>query len=179
TDAQLTVGNVETPYDAEVPEGQVMSASPGPEEVIPYNQPVDLVVSAGREPVELVSVVGADSDTAVADLDNAGLGAAVEETYHPSVPAGRVIEQSPSPGDGVQLYRGDEVTITVSLGPQPVELPNLVGRQVGAATQELEAAGFVVDVERVLGGIFGTVRSMSPGAGEMAVPGTTVTLTVV
>ncbi|TNC19493.1 Stk1 family PASTA domain-containing Ser/Thr kinase [Georgenia sp. 311] len=178
-DAQLTLGQVETPWNDEVPAGQVMAANPAPEEVIPYNQPVDLVVSAGREPVELVSVVGADADTAVADLDNAGLGAVVEEAYDASVPAGRVISQTPSPGDGVQLYRGDDVTITVSLGPQPVALPDLVGRQLGAATAELERAGFVVEVERVLGGIFGTVRSMSPAAGELAVPGSTVTLTVV
>src|SRR5690606_5144150 len=110
---------------------------------------------------------------------SAGLGAVVEESHHPSVPAGRVISQSPSPGDGVEVYRGDDVTITVSLGPQPVELPNLVGRQVDAAAEELRAAGFEVEIERVLGGIFGTVRSMSPAAGELAVPGTTVTLTVV
>ncbi|MCM3660162.1 Stk1 family PASTA domain-containing Ser/Thr kinase [Georgenia satyanarayanai] len=178
-EAQLRVGQVETPYDDDAPEGEVMSASQQAGEVIPYDQPVDLVVSAGREPVELVSVVGADTDTAVSDLENAGLRAVVEEGYHPEVPAGRVVSQSPEPGEDVQLYRGDEVSVTVSLGPQPVELPDLIGRQVGAATDELEAAGFVVEVKRVLGGIFGTVRSMSPAAGELAVPGTTVTLTVV
>ncbi len=178
-EAQLTVGEVEAPYDDEVPEGEVIAVDPEAEEVIPYNQPVDLVVSAGREPVELVSVVGADSETAVSDLETVGLGAVVEESYHASVPSGRVISQDPSPGDDVQLYRGDEVTITVSLGPQPVELPDLIGRQVDAAISELRAAGFEVEVERVLGGIFGTVRSMSPEPGELAVPGTTVTLTVV
>ena len=178
-EAQLTVGQVETPYDDDVPAGEVMSAGQEAGEVIPYDQPVDLVVSAGREPVELVSVVGADSDTAVSDLENAGLDAVVEEDYHPEVPAGRVVSQAPEPGEDVQLYRGDDVTITVSLGPQPVELPDLTGRQVGAASAELEAAGFVVEVERILGGIFGTVRSMSPEPGELAVPGTTVTLTVV
>ncbi len=178
-EAQLGVGDVEEPWDDEVPAGEVMSVSPEPGETIPHNQPVDLVVSAGREPVELVSVVGADRDTALSDLESAGLDAVVEEEYHASVAEGRVISQDPSPGDDVQLYRGDDVTVTVSLGPQPVELPDLVGRQVGAATEELEAAGFVVEVERVLGGIFGTVRSMSPEAGELAVPGTVVTLTVV
>lgn len=179
TDAQLSVGTVDTPWDDEVPKDEVMSVTPAAGEVIPYNQPVDLVVSAGREPVELVSVVGADQETALSDLDSAGLGAVVEESYHADVPAGRVIDQSPAPGDGVEVYRGDEVTVTVSLGPQPVQLPDLVGRQVDAAADELRAAGFEVEVERVLGGIFGTVRSMSPAAGELAVPGTTVTLTVV
>ncbi|WP_413449840.1 Stk1 family PASTA domain-containing Ser/Thr kinase [Georgenia phoenicis] len=177
--AQLTVGQVETPWDDSVPAGQVISAGVEAGQVIPYDQPVDLVVSAGREPVDLVSVVGADSDTAVSDLERAGLVAVLEEAHDPEVPAGRVVSQSPAPGEDVQLYRGDEVTVTVSLGPQPVALPDLIGRQVGPATEELEAAGFVVEVQRVLGGIFGTVRSMSPEAGELAVPGTTVTLTVV
>ena len=77
------------------------------------------------------------------------------------------------------FYAGDTVELTVSLGPEPIELPNLVGQQLGPATDTLRAAGFEVEVERILGGIFGTVRSMSPAAGEMAVPGTTIVLQVV
>ena len=89
-----------------------------------------------------------------------------------------MISQNPSPGD-TQAYRGDTVNLTVSLGPEPIELPDLVGQQLGPATDTLRAAGFEVEVERVLGGIFGTVHSMSPSAGEMAVPGTTIVLRVV
>ncbi len=178
-DAGLGVGEIERPWDAEVPEGEVISSAPAAEEVIAHDVPVDLVVSAGREPVELISVVGADEETAAADLESAGLVAAVvEETYHDTVAAGRVISQRPSPGD-TQAYRGDTVELTVSLGPEPIELPNLVGQQLGPATDTLRAAGFEVEVERILGGIFGTVRSMSPAAGEMAVPGTTIVLQVV
>ena len=178
-DAGLTVGNITRPWDDEIAEGTVISADPAAQETIAHNVPVDLVVSAGREPVELVSVVGADRDVAATDLEDAGLVPAFSEEYHASVPAGSVISQQPSPGDDVDLYRGDTVEVLVSLGPEPIPLPDLVGQQLGAARQELEAAGFEVDVERVLGGIFGTVHSMSPGAGEPAVPGTTVTLTIV
>ncbi|WP_206515518.1 Stk1 family PASTA domain-containing Ser/Thr kinase [Georgenia faecalis] len=175
----LTPGAVEEPWSDDVPAGVVMSSAPGAGEVVPHTQPVDLVVSAGREPVALVSVVGATAETAQADLTAAGLTPVVAEEYSATVAAGRVIRQDPSPGPDVQLYRGDEVTIVVSLGPEPVPVPDVVGQQIGAARTTLEEAGFVVEVEEILGGFFGTVRSMSPGAGEALVPGSTVTLTVV
>jgi len=179
TAAGLGLGEVDTPWDPEIPEGEVMAASHEPGESIPHNQPVDLVVSAGREPVEIISVVGAERSLAVADLEGVGLTAAVTEEYSADVAEGLVIRQDPSPGDDVQLFRGDEVSLVVSLGPEPVELPNLVGRQLAEARQILEDAGFVVHVHEPLGGIFGQVHSMSPRAGEMAVPGSVITLTVV
>lgn len=175
-EAGLAVGEVERPWHEEVPEGTVISATPEAGESVPHTQLVDLVVSAGREPAELVSVVGAERDTAESDLEGAGLVADVTEEHHDSVPPGRVISQDPPPGADVELFRGDTVSIVVSLGPEPIELPNLIGDQVGPAQAELEAAGFVVDTERLLGGLFGTVHSMIPGPGEMAVPGSTVVL---
>lgn len=177
--AGLPLGEITTPWDAEVPQGEVMAVSPGEGERIAHNQPVDLVVSAGREPVAVVSVVGAEESRAIAELEAVGLRAAATEEYSPDVPTGHVIRQDPSPGDDTQLYRNDEVTIVVSLGPEPVELPNLVGRQLTEARQVLEDAGFLVEVHEPLGGIFGTVHGMSPRAGELAVPGSVITLTVV
>src|SRR5699024_10799206 len=124
--------------------------------------------SAGREPVDLVSVVGATAETAEEDLTSAGLTPVLSEEYSSTVPVGSVIRQDPAPGEGTQLYRGDEVAVVVSLGPEPVAIPDVVGDQVGPAREVLEEAGFVVDVEEILGGFFGTVRSMSPAAGELA-----------
>ncbi|MEE6281175.1 Stk1 family PASTA domain-containing Ser/Thr kinase [Georgenia sp. MJ170] len=175
-DAGLTVGEISRPWADDVAEGTVMSSAPAAAETVPHNEPVDLEISAGREPVELVSVVGAEQATAESDLEDAGLTAAVSEEYSDSVVAGRVVRQDPAPGDDVQLYRGDTVDVVVSLGPEPIALPDVVGEQIGSAREELEAAGFVVDDQRLLGGIFGTVHSMSPSAGELAVPGSTVTL---
>ncbi|MEE6274378.1 Stk1 family PASTA domain-containing Ser/Thr kinase [Georgenia sp. MJ206] len=178
-EAGLEVGAVDEPWNDDVPAGTVMSSDPAAGQVVPHTQTINLVVSAGREPVGLVSVVGATTETAQNDLDAAGLVPVLEEAYSPTVAVGRVISQTPSPGDGVQLYRGDEVTVVVSLGPEPVEIPDVVGQQAGPATEQLEGAGFEVEIREVLGGFFGTVRQMSPAAGETAVPGTTIVLTVV
>jgi serine/threonine-protein kinase len=87
-----------------------------------------------------------------------------------------VIAQDPPSGPAL---RGDTVSVTVSLGPPLVEVPDVVGTQVGPATRRLEDAGFEVRVERVLGGFFGTVRACDPPAGSRVPRGSTITLTVV
>jgi beta-lactam-binding protein with PASTA domain len=52
--------------------------------------------------------------------------------YSTTVPAGRVLAQSPAPGTKVRkMYN---VRVTVSLGPQQVNIPNVVGQQVREAT---------------------------------------------
>ncbi|WP_449372483.1 PASTA domain-containing protein [Arthrobacter psychrolactophilus] len=57
-------------------------------------------------------------------------------------------------------------------------MPNTVGKQVGAATAELKALGFEVEVKNLLGGFFGTVRFQDPGSGQ-APEGSTITLQVI
>jgi len=79
---------------------------------------------------------------------------------------------------GGTLFRGDPVALVVSSGPPLVDVPSVVGQQLGAAQQQLEAAGLRVEVQRVLGGFFGTVRAQDPPAGQVR-KGSTVTLTVV
>ena len=57
-------------------------------------------------------------------------------------------------------------------------VPDVVGKQAGAAKAQLEALGFKVKVENLLGGFFGTVRFQSP-QGVEAPEGSTVTLQVI
>lgn len=172
----LTVGDVERPYHMEIPKGSVISTSPAAGEVVPHNRPVTLTVSNGREPVTIPSVVGAARETAESELTARGLVPQVTGEHSDDVPKGAVIAQDPGPGAAL---RGDTVSITVSLGPPLVAVPEVVGKQVGEARRLLQEAGFEVRIERVLGGFFGTVRSSNPAAGQQVPRGSTVTLTVV
>lgn len=178
TDAGLPVGEVDEEYSDTVPAGVVLASAPGAGEVVRHDTAVGLVVSAGREPADLADVRGLSRDDAVAALEAEGLVVEVAEAHSDTVAEGAVIEQDPAAGSA-QLYRGDTVTITVSLGPELVAVPDVVGSQVDEAQRTLEAAGFAVRVEEVLGGFFGTVRAMDPQAGTMVPRGTAVTLTVV
>ncbi len=174
--AGLVVGDVTRPYHQEVPEGAVISTSPGAGEVIRHDQPVAVAVSNGREPVTVPNVVGAARATAETELTEAGLVPEVTTEHSQTVPEGMVVAQQPEAGPAL---RGDTVTVRVSLGPPLVAVPAVVGKQLEEATRLLEAAGLQVRVERVLGGFFGTVRATNPAGGEQVPRGSTVTVTVV
>jgi beta-lactam-binding protein with PASTA domain len=55
--------------------------------------------------------------------------------YSTTVPAGRILTQSPKPGEIVR--RGWQVRVTESLGPQIVAIPNVVGEPIRQATMDM------------------------------------------
>ncbi|WNB84456.1 PASTA domain-containing protein [Cellulomonas sp. ATA003] len=177
TAAGLVLGDTETPYDDEVPDGVVMSVSHGAGAELPKGSEVVLTVSRGPAPVTIPQVIGATQQQATEDLESEGLVVQVTEAYSDTVPAGAVIDQDPA--QGTPGLRRDVVTIVVSQGPELVEVPDVVGEQYGPAAERLTALGFVPRRENVLGGFFGTVRDQSVGPGDRVARGTTITLTVV
>ena len=175
-DANLEVGKVTEAFSEKVPDGQVVSAKPGPGANLKKGTSVAMTVSKGRKPIKVTDFTGKNAQTASRELSDLGLKVdATAQENSDTVPKGRVISQSPRDGT---LFRGDTVTLVVSKGPVLVDVPNVVGQQVQQARQALEAAGFTVAVREALGGFFGTVRLQDPAGGK-APKGSTVTLTIV
>ncbi|MGB4634898.1 MAG: Stk1 family PASTA domain-containing Ser/Thr kinase [Actinomycetaceae bacterium] len=164
-------------YSQDVPEGEVISQTPEAEESIPHSSEVTYVVSLGREPLVVPSVTGLDQDTAITTLEDTGFEVSVSEEYSDDIAKGTVISQSPQAEES--MYRGDTVTITVSLGPELALVPNVIGMQESQARTALINAGFNVESEYVLYGYFGTVRLQSETAGTLVKVGTTITITIV
>ncbi|HZI96690.1 MAG TPA: Stk1 family PASTA domain-containing Ser/Thr kinase [Actinomycetales bacterium] len=176
-DTFLEIAEGEPVFDEEVPEGSVVTQTPAPGEELRRGEPVTVVLSQGRQPIDVPVVVGATRDEAAAAIEDAGLVFAEGDAVtSDTVPEGSVVSQAP---EGGTLFRGDTVTVVVSLGPPLVVVPEVVGQQVGPATEALEAAGLEVEVEKVLGGFFGTVRDQDPDGGSEAPRGSVVTLTIV
>ncbi|MFQ4150421.1 Stk1 family PASTA domain-containing Ser/Thr kinase [Arthrobacter sp. LAPM80] len=175
--ASLAVGTVEEAYDEKVPAGVVISQDPAAAKEFRANTKVNLLVSKGPKPIPVPAVAGKTEADAVSALKAAGLTAALapERVNSRGVPAGSVVSQSPESGN---LKAGDTVRLTLSKGPRMIEVPSVVGKQVGVATEELKALGFEVKVENLLGGFFGTVRFQSPDGGQ-APEGSIITLKVV
>jgi len=72
-----------------------------------------------------------------------GLVLSVESRfYSPSVPAGRIISQSPAPGATVR--RGWKIRVTASLGTQHAAVPNLIGQSQHAAGINVSRRGLEV-----------------------------------
>nr|WP_275587072.1 Stk1 family PASTA domain-containing Ser/Thr kinase [Arcanobacterium pluranimalium] len=160
-----------------VEKGKVVSQEPAAGDSVPHDSEVKIAISQGREPVKVPNVVGKDSAQAQDLLAKAGLKASASEEYSNTVPKGQVISQDPN--EGTSLYRNDTVKLVISKGPQLVQVPDVFGKQEKEAITILKNAGFQVEVERILFGVFGTVRAQNPGAGEMVLPGSTIKLKVV
>ena len=176
-EANLKVGKVSKAYDEKVPEGQVVSAKPGPGANLKKGTAVALTVSRGRRPIDVPDLTGKDANGAARQLSGLGLKVdATQQQNSDTVAKGRVISQSPRDGTA---FKGDTVTLVVSKGPVLVTVPDVVGQQLQQARGTLEAQGFKVEVRRALGGFFGTVRLQDPSGGSKAPKGSTITLTIV
>ena len=176
-DAKLTVGKVTKAYSETVPQGQVISTSPGADASVKRATPVALVTSKGRQPIAITDWTGKQADQAVQALTDEKLKVdATKANWSDTVPKGLVISQSPATGT---LFRGDAITLVVSKGPQLVVVPRVISTQEGEATSILVGLGFKVKIERAFGGFFGTVRLQSVDPGTEAPMGSTITLTVV
>jgi serine/threonine-protein kinase len=175
-DARLQIGEVRHAFSDSVPQGDVVSVSPAAGKQLRRDARVDLVISKGRQPIEVTSWVGKSADEATPALTKDGFTVKASEEFDEKVDKGDVISQSPDSGTA---FKGDTVTLVVSKGPPLVAVPSVVGMQRNRATETLKQAGFDVKVEKVLGGYFGTVRFQNPDGGSKAPRGSTVTITII
>ncbi|MDX3751453.1 Stk1 family PASTA domain-containing Ser/Thr kinase [Streptomyces sp. AK08-02] len=174
----LEPGMVTREFSEEVPRGSVISTSPDPGTERRAGSAVALVVSKGS-PVEVSDVTGASLADAQAELEQAGLKVevATRTVTSDEFEKGQVAVQSPVGGS--EAAEGDTVTLTVSKGPEMIEVPDVVGDSVDDARTALEGAGFTVDEDRGILGLFGdTVKKQSVDGGDTAPKGSKITITI-
>ncbi|MFJ4324862.1 Stk1 family PASTA domain-containing Ser/Thr kinase [Streptomyces tricolor] len=173
----LEPGMVTREFSDEVPRGSVIGTTPEAGTKRHSGSAIALVVSKGS-PVDIPDVTGEDLDSARQELTDAGLKVRVaDKRIHSEYDAGQVAAQSPR--EGRQAAEGDTVTLTLSKGPEMIEVPDVVGDSVDDARDALEAAGFEVDEDRGLLGLFGdTVKKQSVAGGDRAPKGSTITITI-
>ena len=160
-------------------EGRVLSQDPPSGEVVDEGTTVVLEVSKGLDTVAVPDVLNQTEASARSELDAAGFGVEVIEAASDTTPEGFVSAQSPDPG--TDAAKGSTVTITVSTGPSTVEVPNVVGQQSEAAEDDLQNAGFQVNVESVQvtdPTQDNVVQDQDPDGGSQAASGSTVTILV-
>lgn len=146
---------------------QVFSADSPPNTVVSQDQPAGKVVKQGRVITVAVSL-GAEI-VIVPDVERRSLLEArllidqarlrigdLRETFDEQVKGGFVIEQDPQPGARVERGRG--INLTVSKGPQRLDMPNLVGRSLADARKMLQDLGVTLSEVRAT-----TATDMAPG----------------
>lgn len=176
-DEGLEPGMVTRAFSDEVPKGFVISTKPKTGTTVRSGSAVALVVSKGS-PIDVPDVTGNNLADARAELTEAGLKVKVaEEQVNSEYDRGQVARQTPDRGS--RAAEGDTVTLTVSKGPEMIEVPDVVGDSVDDAKRTLKDAGFQVDEDRGLLGLFGdTVKGQSVDGGDTAPKGSTVTITI-
>ncbi|MFO7777534.1 MAG: Stk1 family PASTA domain-containing Ser/Thr kinase [Nitriliruptoraceae bacterium] len=176
--ADLTAAVTER-HDEQVPSGIVIESDPPAGEEVDEGSEVAVTVSLGPTPREVPSLVGGSLAEARELVAESGLELVVgERRYDAEASVDQVLAQEPAPA--AVRYAGDEVTVVVSDGPEPVALPNVRGERVADAVATLEALGLEVEVER-RGGFSAffnpdRVYDQDPGPGSTRLPGQTVLL---
>jgi beta-lactam-binding protein with PASTA domain len=103
----------------------------------------------GRE-VAVPDLVGKPPAEARRLADAAGFQMNVERQYYsPTVPEGKILSQLPAPGTKVR--RGWQIRVAESLGPQRVEIPNVLGESQRAAQINILRRGLDVGAVAQIG----------------------------
>jgi len=161
-------------YDPAVPAGAIADQSPLAGAMAQEGRTVTVVLSAGPAPQAIPDLSNLDQTAAIQRLDNAGLTASVVFAHSDTIPSGTVLDWTPHAG----LESHDTlVTVTVSLGPALVKVPNVTTQTVQEATAALAQLGLSV------GGVYGPVHNgpvilTNPTPGTTVHRGTAVTLFV-
>ena len=102
----------------------VISYTPLKDAVLAPGDTVKMVVSLGPESlkVDMPKLVGLSQEQAESKLTFQHLEIGdVRSEYHPTIPAGEVMDQYPT--EGTQVSEGTKVNLQISLGPDPSTIP--------------------------------------------------------
>ena len=176
-DANLAVGDTKTVYDDNVAIDLVVNTSPKKGKDVKRDTQVDLLVSKGPAPVDVPNLVGVNEETALERLSSVGLDGNVSgSSYSEVVKEGAVI--STSPAAGATVKRGDTVSLSISDGPPPVVVPNVVDMQRAQAVAALQSEGFKVEISEGVVTPLDRVFSQDPEGGASIPKGSTVVISI-
>jgi len=130
-------------YSETVPKGAVVSSDPQAGDRIVKHGTVDVVLSRGPERHKVPKVAGMTLSAAQSAIEDAHLTAGEpSRVYSEKVPKGTVIRTSPAAG--TEQRRDTAITIVVSKGQRPIDIPDLTGKKADVAKRKLAKLGFSV-----------------------------------
>ena len=160
-----------------VPAGAIISQTPREAAALKEGEAIRVVVSSGPAPRDIPDLANKTAEEAKALLTDRQLGyAEADAVYDENVEEGRIVSWSPTG----EAERGAVVTVVLSKGKEPKEIPSFADRAFAAVEKLLKDLGFVTvreesysdEVEK------GLVISTAPAEGESAQPGDEVKVIV-
>ncbi len=136
----LTMRVVDEQYSEKRAAGTIISSDPAAGDKVAANGTVDVVMSKGPERYRVPQVRGMDQGAASRALEAVNLRAGqILQDYSRKVPEGQVIRTDPP--IGTPLKPNTQVALTISLGPEPVVVPDVANMTVDQAQATLIGSG--------------------------------------
>jgi serine/threonine-protein kinase len=158
--------------------GSVTGQDPKPGTRLVVGEKVRINVSQGPKPIAVQPVVGQPFESAAGILQGQGFAVARHDVDD-SAAKGIVVQMDP-PANSL-VAPGTTITLFVSNGPKEFAVPDVTSFSRADAIATLRNSGFkaLVDVQDTDDpSLDGVVMTQTPGPGESAKPGATVTITV-
>jgi serine/threonine protein kinase len=186
TQAAKTVGALglkvdvkESVFSEDVAKGKVITSDPAGGGRVEIAGTVYLIISKGKERIQVPELAGLTIEDATTALNDAKLKVGrVTEKFSASQEAGLLIDGSPASGSDVR--KDSTVDLIVSKGIEQVALTNYQGKTSDEAQNELTSAGLIVSSQYEYSDTIpiGTVISQTPSDVTTVAKGEKVTLIV-
>lgn len=137
------MGNKDSVYSDTAPEGEIISTTPVAEESVPWNTPIDVVISKGPQPIVVPDVTGLTEERARSLLSSFAMVVTVEYGGRSNdVGKGEVFATDPAPDS--DSTRTASITLRVSEGKPLLTIPSYIGMDVKVAEKAARDAGLKV-----------------------------------
>ena len=123
----------------DVDKGDITRTDPEAGTKVEPGSTVQVYISSGKGDISVPSVIGDSEEEAKATLEAAGFDVETRSDYSDSVEKGKVMIQTPEAD--TKGKEGDTVTITISLGTETIDVPDVTNKSQSAAQSTLENAG--------------------------------------
>ena len=136
-------------YDDEISKDYIISQAPYPKAKVSKGDTVEVVISLGKEPIDLskLNLSGISTEAATKILEGKGLKVSVVDEFNDNIEEDMLIRYSPSTAE-----EGHTVTLYNSKGKKvnKIKVPSLVNKDEESAVALIQAAGLTVgDVKTV------------------------------
>ncbi len=139
----LKVDVIQEVFSEDIPKGKVITSDPAGGGRVEIAGTVHLIISKGKDRIEVPDLAGLTVEEAAAALKKSDLKVGrVSEKYSDTFETGLLIDGIPASGSPVR--KDSTVDLIVSKGLEQVELTNFQGKTSDQAQSELTAAGLIV-----------------------------------
>jgi serine/threonine-protein kinase len=166
-------------FSEDVPKGKVLTSDPAGGGRVEVAGTVNLIISKGKDRIEVPDLVGLTVEEATAALKSKNLKIGrVSEKFNYTLEAGMIIDGNPPSGSPVR--KDSSVDLIISKGPEQVELTNFAGKTSDQAQSELTSAGLIVNSNYEYSETveIGTVISQTPSDVSTIGKGETIELVI-